>query len=74
MAARKDDDQQDMTQIAGKMWEFLDQLAATKPDEYKKFIEQQLEEGRNIFTPPEAVFCMQCQVKAWVSSPFIHSV
>ena len=64
MASRDGDD---MTQVAGKVWEFLDKLAADRPDEYKKFIEQQLEEGQHMFAPPEPVYCLQCQVRAWVS-------
>ena len=68
MASSRAKDGEDMTEVAGKMWEFLDKLAADRPDEYKKFIEQQLEEGKHMFTPPEPVYCLQCQVRAWVSS------
>lgn len=60
-------DGNDMTKVAEQMWKYLDNLSANKPDEYKKFIEQQLEEGKQMFTPPEPVYCMHCQVRAWVS-------
>ena len=67
MASSKSKGNEDMTKAAGKMWEFLDKLATENPDEYKKFIDQQLEEGRNIMTPPEPAYCIQCQVRAWVN-------
>lgn len=59
---------EDMAEIAGKMWEFLDNLAANDPAEYKKFIDQQMEDGKQMFTPPEPAYCLHCRVKAWVRS------
>ena len=57
----------DISEIAGRMWEFLDKLAASDPVEYKKFIDQQLEDGKHMFIPPDPAYCLHCQVRAWVS-------
>lgn len=67
MARKKSKDGEEMAEIAGKMWNFLDKLHTESPAEYKKFIDEQMEEGKKMLTPPEPVYCLHCQVRAWVS-------
>ena len=52
----------EMLKVAEKMWEMLDHLAETDPEEYKKFIDQQIKEGHEMFSPPEPVFCLRSEV------------
>ena len=68
MAHKKARDGEDVSEIADNLWRFLDKLHSENPTEYKKFIDEQMEEGRKILTPPEPVYCLLCQARAWVSA------
>ena len=68
MAHKKTRDGEDVSEIADHLWRFLDKLHSENPTEYKKFIDEQMEEGRKILTPPEPVYCLLCQARAWVSA------
>lgn len=54
----------EMRKVAQQVWGALDKLADTNPEEYQKFINEQLKEGREMFVPPEPVFCLQCNVSS----------
>lgn len=58
----------EMRKVAQQVWGALDKLADTNPEEYQKFINEQLKEGREMFVPPEPVFCLQCNVSSKVSA------
>ena len=66
MAHKKTKDGEDVAEIADNLWRFLDKLHAKNPAEYKKFIDEQMEEGKKLLTPPEPVYCLHCQARAWV--------
>ena len=63
MAASSDD----MRKVAQQVWGALDKLADTNPEEYRKFIDEQMKEGREMFAQPEPAFCLQCNVTTKVS-------
>ena len=46
-----------------KIWHMLDSLAEADPQEYKKFIDQQLKEGAQMLAKPEPSFCIRVPVK-----------
>lgn len=56
-------DNKAMLEAAQQMWETLDQMASSDPEGYKKFIKQQLDEGKDVLAAPEPVFCLQCNLK-----------
>ena len=72
MAYKKTKDGEDVSEIADNLWRFLDKLHAENPEEYKKFIDEQMEEGRKLLTPPEPVYCLHCQARAWVSGILVY--
>ena len=50
----------DTLQQMGSIWQFLDKMALTKPDEYKKFVDKILKDGEaNDMGPPKARFALQ---------------
>lgn len=55
-------DKNEMLEAAQRVWSMLDHLYESNPTEYKKFIEQQMQEGKEILNPPEPVFCLECCV------------
>ena len=58
--AGRDSSQRELLHAAEKVWSMLDHLAESKPEEYKKFIDQQLKEGAESVSPPEPAFCLRC--------------
>ena len=68
MAHKKIRDGEDVSEIADHLWRFLDKLHSENPTQYKKFIDEQMEEGRKILTPPEPVYCLLFHARAWVSA------
>ena len=52
----------EMLDAAQRMWSLLDHLYETNPEEYKKFVDQQMKEGKEMLNPPEPVFCLKCNV------------
>ena len=53
----------DLRKVAERVWNTLDDLAERDPEEYKKFIDQQLKEGAQAQQNPQPVFCLQCDAK-----------
>ena len=47
----------------GKMWGFLDLLAETNPEEYKRFIDKAMEERKEYLDPPQPVFCFSTGIR-----------
>ena len=52
--------QEDLMQAAEQVWGALDKMAAQSPEEYQKFIREQLKEGEEVMAGPEPVFCLRC--------------
>jgi HSP20 family molecular chaperone IbpA len=51
----------DLLKQGQRIWEMLDEMAATNPDAYKKFIDKQMNDGARILKPPEPVFSLHCK-------------
>lgn len=62
MASSPGEDQ-DLLQTAQRMWGVLDRMATENPEEYKTFIEQQLDEGKEALAAPEPVFCLRATLE-----------
>ncbi|XP_011409326.1 PREDICTED: PIH1 domain-containing protein 2-like, partial [Amphimedon queenslandica] len=45
---------------AEQIWGMLDAMAAKDPQEYKKFVEKQMEEGKEYLASPVFAFCLKC--------------
>ncbi|XP_049634900.1 PIH1 domain-containing protein 2 [Suncus etruscus] len=45
-----------------QLWNLLDDLAESNPESYKKFIQQQLKEGKEIWASPEPQFCLETRI------------
>ena len=56
-------DEVDLQEMAAKVWGALDQLATSDPEQYKKFIDEQMKEGKEYMATPEPVFCLRCPLK-----------
>ncbi len=52
----------DLLKAAERVWGMLDKMAANDPEEYKKFMKQQLDEGREVLAVPEPSFCLRCSL------------
>ena len=50
----------EMLKAAGRVWGMLDHLAEHNPQEYRKFVDKQLAEGKEMFAVPQAAFCLCC--------------
>lgn len=61
MAASKCDEE--IREAMRKMWGFLDMLAETSPDEYKRFIDKAMEERKEFLDPPQPVFCFSTGIR-----------
>ena len=53
----------EMQEMAGKVWRALNSLATNSPNEYKTFVRQAMEEGKEVLNPPEPVFCFSVGVR-----------
>ncbi len=62
MASCDNSTDEDVGQVMQRVWGALDRLAESDPEAYKKFIDQQMKEGREQMCQPEPVFCLQCDV------------
>ena len=51
-------DAQTMTQ-ASQIWSMLDDMAENNPSAYRKFIDKQLKEGKEMNAPPKPHMCVQ---------------
>ncbi|XP_054989793.1 PIH1 domain-containing protein 2 [Sorex araneus] len=47
---------------ANQLWNLLDDLAESNPESYKKFINQQLKEGKELWAAPEPQFCLETRI------------
>nr|XP_025862623.1 PIH1 domain-containing protein 2 isoform X2 [Vulpes vulpes] len=52
-----------LTQVT-QLWNLLDDLAESDPESYKKFIQQQLKEGKELCAAPEPQLCLQSRILA----------
>ncbi|XP_007537421.1 PIH1 domain-containing protein 2 [Erinaceus europaeus] len=50
-----------LTQVT-QLWTLLDDLAESDPKNYKKFIQQQLQEGKQLYAAPEPQLCLQTRM------------
>nr|KAF6467064.1 PIH1 domain containing 2 [Rousettus aegyptiacus] len=50
-----------LTQVT-QFWNLLDDLAESNPESYKKFIQQQLKEGKQLCATPEPQLCLQTRI------------
>ncbi|XP_024426583.2 PIH1 domain-containing protein 2 isoform X1 [Desmodus rotundus] len=50
-----------LTQV-NQLWNLLDDLAESNPESYKKFIQQQLKEGKQLCAAPEPQLCLQTRI------------
>lgn len=62
MASSNDEasDEAGLLKAAERIWGMLDEMAAKEPQEYKKFVEKQLQEGKEHFSPPSHAFTLKC--------------
>ena len=47
---------------ADHLWKMLDNMAENDVEGYQHFIKKQLQEGSQHLKPPEAVFCLSCEI------------
>ena len=66
--AKKDNSDNEILHAAEKVWGVLDKLAESNPEEYKKFIDQQMKEGAQSVSQPEPAFCLSCIATLRVSN------
>ncbi len=52
----------DFKTAAEMVWNALDKLSEGNPEEYKKFVDQQLKEGAEMMSPPQPAYCLGCSV------------
>ncbi|XP_047373455.1 PIH1 domain-containing protein 2 isoform X1 [Sciurus carolinensis] len=50
-----------LTQLT-QFWTLLDDLAENNPESYKNFIQQELNEGKQLYAGPEPQFCIQTRI------------
>lgn len=53
-------DSKNLLKTAEQVWSMLDKLSEENPDQYKKFIDEQLNEGAPYLRPPEPVYGLTC--------------
>ena len=51
-----------MMQQAQQIWKMLDDMAESDPAAYRKFIDKQMEEGKESMKPPEPHMCVQTKI------------
>ena len=61
----------DFRKTAEMVWGALDKLSEENPEEYKKFIDQQLKEGSELLAPPQPAYCLECSVNYKVAGHII---
>jgi len=52
----------DLLKAAERVWGMLDKLAVDNPEEYTKFVKQQLDEGKEVLAAPEPRLCLRCSI------------
>ena len=52
----------DVLKAAEGVWKMLDHLSLNNPEEYRRFVKNQLEEGKNAMAVPEPSFCLRCSL------------
>ena len=62
----------DMMKQAQHFWSMLDELAETDSDAYKRFIEQNLQKGREELAPPTPWRCLRTHLQASGSFFFLR--
>ncbi|CAL1544644.1 unnamed protein product [Lymnaea stagnalis] len=58
-----------MSKQAQQIWAMLDDMSENDPSAYKKFIERQLQEGKEHISPPEPHMCVQATLVTKPSKP-----
>ncbi|KAJ8316580.1 hypothetical protein KUTeg_005870 [Tegillarca granosa] len=51
--------QESISQQAQHIWTMLDEMAATNPESYKKFIDKHIKEGKEYMAPPKPHMCVK---------------
>ena len=52
----------DFQKAAEMVWGALDKISEDNPEQYKKFVDQQLKEGAEMMSPPQPAYCLDCSV------------
>ena len=52
---------ENLLKCAGNIWKLLDDMQETNPEEYEKFIQKTLQEGKSEFAPPKFHFSIKCR-------------
>lgn len=52
----------DMHKQAQHIWAMLDELADSDPEAYKKFIERNMKESKEVMTPAKAYMCVKTKI------------
>lgn len=53
---------EDFLKQGQQLWEMLDEMAASSPENYQAFIQKHLSEGAHMFKPPQPVMALHCKV------------
>ena len=51
-----------MMEQAQEIWKMLDNMAASNPEGYKKFIETQMKEAKESMKPPDPHMCIKTNI------------
>ena len=55
-------DRDTATEQAERIWKMLDELAEENPEAYKKFVNNNIREGKEMFEPATAEFCVRTKL------------
>ncbi|XP_072049253.1 PIH1 domain-containing protein 2-like [Amphiura filiformis] len=62
MAASSSPEPGDMHKQAQHLWAMLDELADSDPEAYKKFIEKNMKEGKEVMVPAKTYMCVKTKI------------
>ncbi len=67
-SSRGGGDNGDLLRAAEQVWGALDKMAAASPEEYQKFIKEQVKEGEEVMAAPQPVFCLRAPLQGVISA------
>ncbi|XP_054854258.1 PIH1 domain-containing protein 2 isoform X2 [Eublepharis macularius] len=53
---------EDMLAKASQLWTMLDDMAENSPESYRQFMQQQLNDAKQYYAPPEPYLCLEAQI------------
>eukprot|EP00117_Sycon_ciliatum_P045743 scpid62631/ scgid32842/ PIH1 domain-containing protein 2 len=62
----------DISREAQRIWSMLDEMAEENPESYKKFVETNIREGKELFEPPIPFRCFQTKLLSSKDKLFIN--